>query len=98
MVTDVAHVGGAQNGIADGMDEHIGVAVSQQAEGVGHTDAAQPQVAVRNQLVDVVAHAYAYLAHLRLRLPNRSFMPSRSNDRVKRMVWSRGLDCEVENT
>ena len=27
--------------------------------------------------------------------PKRSFMPSRSKPRVKRMVWSRGLPCAV---
>jgi hypothetical protein len=59
VVTYVAHVGGAKKGVADGMDEDIGIRVAQEAECVGNEYTTQPQVAVGNQLVDIVAHAYS---------------------------------------
>ena len=89
MIADIAHVGGTQQGIADGMDEHISIAVAQQAQFMVDADAAQPQVAVFHQLVNVVAESHTY-PHSYLRL-KRSLMPSMSNERVKRSVWSRGL-------
>lgn len=65
MITDVAHVGSAENGVADGVYEHICVAVPQQAQRMGYLDAAQPQVAAFNQLMDIIAHSYAYHWDLR---------------------------------
>ncbi len=60
MITDVAHVGGSKNGVANGMDEHIGIGMAEQTEGVVNLDAAEPEVAVGNQLVNVVAEADSY--------------------------------------
>ena len=43
MVTDVAQGGGTQQGVAQGMDGHVGIAVSQQAAFPRNVHAAQPQ-------------------------------------------------------
>jgi hypothetical protein len=60
MVTDVAHVGSAQQGVANGMDEHIGIAVAQQSLVVVEAYATQPQRTAFYQLVDVVSETYTY--------------------------------------
>jgi hypothetical protein len=48
MITDVAHVGGAEEGVADGMDEYVCVGVTQQPEAVVNADSPEPQLAVGN--------------------------------------------------
>ena len=57
MITDVAHVGSPEYGVADGVYKHVGIAVTQQAQRVRYLDAAQPQVAAFYQLVDIIAHS-----------------------------------------
>lgn len=42
MITDVTHIGSSQQGIADGMDQYICVAMPQQAQFMFQLDAAQP--------------------------------------------------------
>jgi hypothetical protein len=44
VVTDVAHVGSPEQGIADGVDKHVGIAVAQQAFLMFYLYAAYPQV------------------------------------------------------
>lgn len=60
MVTDVAHIGRPQQGITDGMYQHVGIAVSQQAFLVLQTDTTQPQLTAFHQLVDIEAETYTY--------------------------------------
>ena len=48
MIADVAQIGCAKEGIADGMCEHIGVAMALQTHAMRNFDAAQPQVAAFN--------------------------------------------------
>ena len=55
VVAYVAHVGGAEQGVADGVDEHVGVAVSEQAEFVVEADTAEPQLATLHQFVDIIS-------------------------------------------
>ena len=59
VVANVAHVGGSQQGIADGVYEYVGIRVTEQTKRVRNLDSTNPQVAVRNQLVNVISHAYA---------------------------------------
>ena len=59
VVTDVAHVGGAKQGIADGMYEHIGITVAQKALGVLQADASKPEVAAFYKLVYVESESYS---------------------------------------
>ena len=42
MITDVAHIGGTEKGIADGMDEHIGIAMTQQSQSMLYLNASEP--------------------------------------------------------
>ena len=42
MVANVAHVGGSEESVADGMDKNIGVAVAKETKGVGYLYAAKP--------------------------------------------------------
>ena len=42
MITNVAQTGGAQQSVADGVDEHVGIAMSKKPAGVGDLDAAKP--------------------------------------------------------
>jgi hypothetical protein len=55
----VAQVGGPQEGIHDGVDQNIAVAVAHQAAVVGDFNAAQHQPSARPQRVSVKANAYA---------------------------------------
>ena len=61
VVADVAHIRSAQQGITDGVQQHVGIAMAQQALTVIDLDAAHPQVAALYQLMDIVAHSYSYL-------------------------------------
>ena len=42
MIADVAHIGGTQQGIADGVQQHIGITMTQQALTMFDLDAAHP--------------------------------------------------------
>ena len=57
MISDITHVGGAQQGIANGMYEDIGVTVAEKPVGVGNGDAAERKGAVGNKAVDIIAKA-----------------------------------------
>ena len=59
VITDIAHVGGAKQGIADGMDKHIGIAMAQKALGVLQSDASKPEVATFYKLVYVESESYS---------------------------------------
>ena len=58
---DVAHCRRSQKGIAHGMNQHIGIGVSQQAKRVVDAYAAQPQLPAFDQPVHVKPHSYTYL-------------------------------------
>ena len=45
VIADVAHVCGSQQGVADGMQQHVGIAVTQETLTVFNLDAAHPEVA-----------------------------------------------------
>ena len=119
MVADVAQVGSSEQCVADGMNEHVGIAMAQQPQLMLYLDAPQPEVAIFHQLMDVVTHANSYSKRMILHnnkgnlnspplpsggvgggyyLLNKSLMPSMSNDRVKRSVWSSGLLFAVAMT
>ena len=66
VVADVAQRGGAEQGVADGVDEDVGVAMAKQAVSVGDEDASEPQLAPFNELVDIVAEACADGKHGRI--------------------------------
>jgi hypothetical protein len=51
----VAKGGGTKEGVADGVEQHIGVGVAEEPQGVGYLDSAEPQFAVGDKLVNVVA-------------------------------------------
>ena len=57
MVADVAQVGSPKQRVADGMNEHVGIAMAQQPQLMLYLDATQPKVATFHQPMDVVAHA-----------------------------------------
>ena len=61
VITDITHVSCSQQCIADGMNEHVGIAMAQESEGMRNEDATQPKVAPRHQLVHIVSHAYTYV-------------------------------------
>ena len=42
VIANVAHVGGTEQRVADGVQQHVGVAVTQQTEGVVDSNAAHP--------------------------------------------------------
>ena len=57
--TNVAHVCRTQQGVADGVYEHVGIAVSEQSEGVINPYAAEPEVASLHKAVYIVAETYS---------------------------------------
>ena len=81
MVAYVAQVGSSEQCVADGMNEHVGIAMAQQPQLMLYLDAS-PREGLG----------------VGLYLLNKSLMPSMSNDRVKRSVWSSGLLFAVAMT
>ena len=63
MVANVTHVGSAQYRVTNGMYQHIGIRVSQQAVALGDFHAAKPKRPVRSELMDVIPESDSYLAH-----------------------------------
>ena len=59
VVADVAQGGGAEQRVADGVDEDVGVAVAEQSRFVFQADAAEPQGAARHEPVHVESEAYS---------------------------------------
>ena len=59
VVANVAHIGGTEEGVADGVQQHVSIAVTQQSLTMFYLDAAHPQVAAFYQLMDVEAHSYS---------------------------------------
>ena len=57
VVADVGQAEGTEDGIGDGVAEHVGIGVAVEAVGVRDFDAAEDQRAVFRELVDVVADA-----------------------------------------
>ncbi len=55
MFADVAESGSTQQGVTDGVEQHVGIGMAEEPQGVGYFNAAEPQGTVGNQLVYVVA-------------------------------------------
>jgi hypothetical protein len=60
VVTYVAHVGSTKYGVADSMDEYVGIAMSQQTMRVGNFDASKKEWTSCDELVYVVAKSDAH--------------------------------------
>lgn len=63
VVAYVTQGGGAKEGVAEGVEGDVGVAVSVKAETVGYLYPAYPQVAPLDEAVDVKSVSDAYLCH-----------------------------------
>ncbi|MPN44855.1 hypothetical protein SDC9_192422 [bioreactor metagenome] len=61
--TNVTQRRGAQQRVGDGVQQHVGVGVAKQAQGVRYLHAPQHETAPRHQGVDVPALAYAEIDH-----------------------------------
>ena len=55
----------AEQGVAQGVKSHVGIAVAEQPEGVGHMNATQYQVSPFDETVDIIARSYAEIIHNR---------------------------------
>ena len=60
MVANIAHVCGTKKGIANGVDKHIGITVTQQSQVALYLYAAQPKVAASHQLVNIISKTNSY--------------------------------------
>lgn len=107
MITDITHIGCTQQGIANGVNQHVGITMAEQTQLIIYLDTTQPQVTVLYQLVNIVSKSYTYIHNLLFMIKvinmfiyrlNRSFNPSISNASVKRRVWSSGLLLAVATT
>lgn len=63
VIADVAHIGGTEEGIANCMDEYVGIAMPQKAMAVGNAYATEPQGTVGDKTMDIEAHTYADCFH-----------------------------------
>ena len=59
VIAYVAQIGSTEQCVADGMDEHVGIAVTEQPEAVFDLDAAEVEAASFNESVYVVSHSDA---------------------------------------
>lgn len=59
VITDVAHIGGAEHGVTDGMNEDVGIAMAEESVGVVYLDAAEPEVTAFYEFMDIIAHSDA---------------------------------------
>lgn len=57
MAADVTQGGCAEQGVANGMYEDVGVTVAEKAVGVGYGDTAEREGAIGDKAVDIVAKA-----------------------------------------
>lgn len=79
------------------MYQYVGIGMAKETLLVGNEHTAKPKGTALNKTVDIISETNPY--HLFFfSLPKRSFMPSRSKPRVKRIVWSRGFVCDVAKT
>lgn len=63
MVADVTHIGRTQQGIAHGMYQHIGIAVSEQAVSMVNLYTAHPEFAALYELVHIETETYSVTVH-----------------------------------
>lgn len=113
MITDITHIGCTQQGITNGVNQHVGITMAEQTQLIIYLDTTQPQVTVLYQLVNIVSKSYTNIHNLIFMIKvinmfifsilsayrlNRSFNPSISNASVKRRVWSSGLLLAVATT
>ena len=61
MVTNIPQVGRTQHGITNGMNQHIRIAMSQEAQRMLNPDASQPECSIRHQGMYIIAKTYSYL-------------------------------------
>ena len=90
MIAYVTQRGSAQKGIADGMYQDIGIGMSKQSQLMVKAYPAYPQLTSGYQTVHIESVTYPY------QRPKMVLSPSPSNDRVNRIVWSRGLLWAVD--
>lgn len=64
MITDITHIGRPQQGITNGMNQHIGIAMSQQPFLMFQPDTSQPKLASLDQPMDIETKTYTYLHKL----------------------------------
>ena len=57
VITDIAHIGRAEQGVTDGVNQHVGIAVSQQSCAVFDTYATEPQFAPFGQRVYIISES-----------------------------------------
>ena len=55
VIADVAEIGCTEEGVADGVNEHIGVAVAEESEGVVDVYTADPQLAAGGEGVNIIS-------------------------------------------
>ena len=80
METDITQSGGTEEGIANGMQEDIGIAVAYKAVGMGHTHTTEPKGQALTEAVHVISSSYThYLVGII------------SMERPRRMVLANGL-------
>ena len=48
VIANIAHVGGSEQGVADGMQQHVGIAVAQQSFTMFDLDTAHPKITAFN--------------------------------------------------
>ena len=100
MEADVAHVGSSQNRIAQGVNQHVCIAMPFQTKALlpafRKQYAPEPQVALGGTCMYVVSESYSHPDYFLLLI--RSLMPAKSKPRVKRSVWSNGLEAAVAIT
>jgi hypothetical protein len=60
VLADVAEGRRAEQGVADGVQEHVGIAVAVEADRGGNINPADDELSVLCKLVDVYADSYAH--------------------------------------
>ena len=61
-MADIPQAGRTQQSIHDGMDDHIGIRMAQQAFFIRNIYAAQNQLTIRHQLMDIISLSYPHCA------------------------------------
>lgn len=59
--TDVAQSGSSEHGVADGMDQYVGITVAQQSQRMFNPDASQPKRTIGHKTMDVISETGTYL-------------------------------------
>ena len=59
MIANVAKVGGTEQSVAEGVDEHVGITMSQEPQRVGYLHTAYDEFAAFDKAVNVEAKTYS---------------------------------------